>query len=86
MLKEEEFESEERLKIYTDIVKDVYIVSKQYKRKSKKIRNSAIQAPNARRKRIRESNIIVKTPDDQGYMSDSSSVFEEEAINKENKP
>ena len=38
----------------------MYAASKLYKRKSKKIRNSAIQAPNAKRKKLRESNIIVK--------------------------
>jgi len=62
MLREEEFDSEERLKIYADIVRDVVYVSKLYKRKSKKTRNSAIQAPNAKRKKNRESNIIVKNP------------------------
>ncbi len=60
MLKEEEFDSEERLKIYTDIVRDVVAVSKLYKRKSKKTRNSAIQAPNARKKKIREATILVR--------------------------
>lgn len=60
MLREEEFDSEERLKIYAELVKDIYKVSKLYKRKSKKIRNSAIQAPNTRRKKMREANIIVK--------------------------
>ena len=40
MLKEEEFDSEERLKIYTDIVRDAIAVSKLYKRKSKKTRMS----------------------------------------------
>jgi len=74
MLKEEEFDSEERLKIYADIVRDVSTVSKLYKRKSKKTRNSAIQAPNARRKKNRESNIIVKNPSD-GYISENSSAF-----------
>lgn len=60
MLREEEFDSEERLKIYADLVRDIYKVSKLYKRKSKKIRNSAIQAPNTRRKKMREAHIIVK--------------------------
>ena len=60
MLREEEFDSEERLKIYADLVRDIYKVSKFYKRKSKKIRNSAIQAPNTRRKKMREAHIIVK--------------------------
>ena len=75
MLKEEEFDSEERLQIYSDIVRDVSIASKLYKRKSKKTRNSAIQAPNARRKKNREANIIVKNPSEQGYDSDPSSAF-----------
>lgn len=78
MLREEEFDSEERLKIYSDIVRDVTAVSKLYKRKSKKTRNSAIQAPNARRKKNREANIIVKNPSDRGYDSDPSSAFEED--------
>lgn len=77
MLKEEEFDSEERLKIYTDIVRDAIAASKLYKRKSKKTRNSAIQAPNARKKKIRESHILVKNPEEQGYESDPSSAFEE---------
>ena len=61
MLQEEEFDSEERLKIYTDIIRDIVSASKLYKRKSKKSRNSAIQAPNSRRKKIREAHIIVNT-------------------------
>jgi hypothetical protein len=60
MLKEEEFDSEERIAIYRDIIKSIYSSSKLYKRKSKKSRNSSIQAPNARLKKKRESNIIVK--------------------------
>jgi hypothetical protein len=79
MLKEEEFDSDECIKIYTDIVRDVVAVSKLYKRKSKKTRNSVIQAPNARKKKIREANIIVKNPSEEGYASDGSSVFSEEA-------
>lgn len=81
MLKEEEFDSEERLKIYTDIIRDAIAASKLYKRKSKKTRNSAIQAPNARKKKIREAHILVKNPEEegyeQGYESDPSSAFEE---------
>lgn len=53
MLHEEEFDSEERLQIYSDIVRDISVASKLYKRKSKKTRNSAIQAPNTRRKKKR---------------------------------
>lgn len=66
-------------------MRDVVAVSKLYKRKSKKTRNSAIQAPNARRKKIREAHILVKNQEDQdddeeadGYASDPSSAFEEE--------
>jgi len=53
MLKEEEFDSTERLAIYADLVRDIYRVSKLYKRKSKKIRNSSIQAPNTKKKKNR---------------------------------
>lgn len=42
MLREEEYDSDERIKIYSGIVRDINIASKLYKRKSKKIRNSAI--------------------------------------------
>jgi hypothetical protein len=65
MLKEEEFDSEERLKIYADIVRDVVAASKLYKRKSKKTRNSAIQAPNSRKKKIREATILVRNRKDE---------------------
>lgn len=58
MFKEEEFESEERLKIYSDIIRDVIAASKLYKRKSKKTRNSSIQAPNAKKKKIRDSHSL----------------------------
>jgi hypothetical protein len=61
-LRDEEFDSEERLQIYSDIIRDVSLASKLYKRKSKKSRNSAIQAPNTRRKKNREANIIVENP------------------------
>ncbi len=74
MLQEEEFDSEERIKIYSELVKDIYAVSKMYKRKSKKNRNSAIMAPNTKRKRMREKKNVLKNKDD-GYMSDSSSAF-----------
>ena len=74
MLKEEEFDSVERIAIYTDLVRDIYRVSRLYKRKSKKIRNSSIQAPNAKRKRMRESK-SKKEQHEEGYDSDSSSVF-----------
>jgi hypothetical protein len=75
MLKEEEYDSQERVKIYSDFVKDIYAASKIYKRKSKKIRNSAIQAPNSKRKKEREPNMIFKPVEEQGYASDSSSIF-----------
>jgi hypothetical protein len=52
-------------------------VSKLYKRKSKKTRNSAIQAPNTKRKKMKEAHDRVSKRDE-GYASDSSSVFEEE--------
>jgi hypothetical protein len=79
------------LKIYTDIVRDVVAASKLYKRKSKKTRNSAIQAPNARRKKIREAHILIKNPEEEegeegGYASDPSSAFEEEEQKEEPKP
>lgn len=61
-------------------------MSKMYKRKSKKVRNSAIQAPNTRRKKMREAHVLIKTQEEEGYNSDSSSVFEEEVVNKEVKP
>lgn len=89
MLNEEGFDSEDQIKIYSDLVKDIYRVSKLYKRKSKKVRNSTIQAPNTRRKRIREARVVVNKneKEEEGYDSDSSSVFaEEEVPNKENKP
>lgn len=68
MLKEEEFDSSERVAIYRDVVKEVYSVSKLYKRKSKKSRNSAIQAPNLKLKR--KKDVIVVAHSEQGYASD----------------
>ena len=76
MLKEEEFDSAERLSIYTDLVKSIYRASKLYKRKSKRIRNSSIQAPNTKKKRMREAKQRKKNQEE-GYDSDSSSVFED---------
>lgn len=35
----------ENLEQYKDLIKEIYRVSKLYKRKSKKVRNSLIQAP-----------------------------------------
>ena len=60
MLKEEEFESAQRLAIYADLVRDIYRVSKLYKRKSKKVRNSSIQAPNTKKKKIRDAKTKIK--------------------------
>lgn len=51
MLNEEEVDSEERVKIYKEVVREIYSVSKLYKRKSKKSRNSSIQAPNLKKLR-----------------------------------
>lgn len=66
------------MKIYADLVRDIYSVSKLYKRKSKKVRNSAIQAPNTRRKRMREAHAMPSDSGEPGYDSDASSVFQEE--------
>ena len=55
MLREEEYDSAQRLAIYADLVRDIYKVSKFYERKSKKVRNSSIQAPNTKEKKIREA-------------------------------
>ena len=55
MLREEEYDSAQRLAIYADLVRDIYKVSKFYERKSKKVRNSSIQAPNTKKKKIREA-------------------------------
>ena len=51
MLTDEVFDSQSRLGIYRDVVREIYDVSKMYKRKSKKSRNSAIQAPSLKIKR-----------------------------------
>lgn len=32
---------------------------------------------------MREAHVLIKTQEEEGYDSDSSSVFEEEAVNKE---
>lgn len=50
-------------------------MSKLYKRKSKKSRNSSIQAPTIKMKRKKE--VIVVNQSEQGYVSDRSSAFEE---------
>lgn len=53
MLTDEAFDSQSRLGIYRDVVREIYDASKMYKRKSKKSRNSAIQAPSLKVKRRR---------------------------------
>ena len=68
MLTDEVFDSQSRLGIYRDVVREIYDVSKMYKRKSKKSRNSAIQAPSLKIKRKKE---VIAVQD--GYMSDNSS-------------
>jgi hypothetical protein len=50
MLREEEFESSEQVRIYVELIKDIFRVSPLYKRKSRKARNSSIQAPNVKNK------------------------------------
>ena len=76
MLSEESFDSEDRIAIYRDVIREVYGVSKLYKRKSKKSRNSSIQAPTIKMKRKKE--VIVVNQSEQGYASDRSEEFEEE--------
>lgn len=45
---------------YKELIKDIYRVSKLYKRKSKKVRNSLIQAPvNSSRKKTKKDQIKV---------------------------
>lgn len=61
--------------IYREVVKEIYAVSKLYKRKSKKSRNNSIQAPNIKIKRKKE--VIVVSNSMEGYVSDSSSAFED---------
>lgn len=76
MLKEELFESQERINIYHDITKEIYAISKMYKRKSKKSRNSAIQAPTLKARKKKEI-IVVSQNNQTDYLSESSSAFEE---------
>ena len=73
MLKEEQFDSDSRVDIYREVIREVYAVSKLYKRKSKKSRNNAIQAPTNKMKKKKE--VIVLNRQIDGYASDSSSVF-----------
>ena len=74
LLKEEQFDSQERIAIYREVVREIYAASKLYKRKSKKSRNSSIQAPNLKGKRSKQ--VIVVAAVEQGYESESSSAFE----------
>lgn len=74
MLKEESFDSQERIEIYREVIREIYAVSKLYKRKSKKSRNHSIQAPNnvkTKKKKDRKRHV-------DGYQSDSSSAFDGE--------
>ena len=75
MLQEEQFDSEDRLLIYRELVREIYSVSRLYKRKSKKSRNSAIQAPSQKLKR--KKDVVVVANIDQGYDSESSSAFDD---------
>jgi hypothetical protein len=64
LLKEEEFDSAERIAIYREVVREIYAVSKLYKRKSKKSRNSSIQAPNLKgRKGSKQVFLLAGQPD-----------------------
>jgi hypothetical protein len=61
------------------VVREIYTVSKLYKRKSKKSRNSSIQAPNIKIKRKKEVIVLNANHNiEQGYQSESSSAFEGE--------
>lgn len=77
MLSEESFDSQDRIAIYREVIREIYAVSKLYKRKSKKSRNSSIMAPTIKMKRKKEV-IVVANQSEQGYISDQSSAFEEE--------
>jgi hypothetical protein len=46
---DDDYEEEEDLQIYRDLIKQIYAGSKEYKRKSKKCRNLSIQAPNVKK-------------------------------------
>jgi hypothetical protein len=58
MLKEEQFDSEARVEIYREVVKEIYAVNKLYKRKSKKTRNNSIQAPTHKPKRKKDVIVL----------------------------
>lgn len=76
MLQEEQFDSKERIEIYREVIREIYIVSKLYKRKNKKTRNHSIQAPN-NKNRKKKDGVKSKKNSLDGYISDSSSVFED---------
>ena len=85
MLKEEEFDSTARIEIYREVIREVYTVSKLYKRKSKKSRNSSIQAPNNKTK-PKKKVIVLPNKEITGYLSDSSSAFEEGELDQNSSP
>lgn len=62
------------------MVREIYAVSKLYKRKSKKSRNSSIQAPNIKIKRKKDVIVLNTNTNniEQGYQSESSSAFEDQ--------
>ena len=74
MLQEEQFDSKERIEIYREVIREIYAVSKLYKRKNKKTRNHSIQAPNNKNRKKKEGAKTKKNRLD-GYESDSESVF-----------
>lgn len=82
MLKEESYDSSERIDIYREVIREIYSVSKLYKRKSKKSRNHSIQAPNNKTKKKRSP----RPRQADGYLSDSSSAFEGEEEEYESSP
>lgn len=84
MLKEEQFESDERIDIYREVIREIYAVSKLYKRKSKKTRNHSIQAPNNKMRKKKEVILLQNQLD--GYQSDSSSAFEDGEQEQESPP
>ena len=59
LLKEEELDSAERIAIYREVVREIYAVNKLYKRKSKKSRNSSIQAPNLKGRKGSSKNVFL---------------------------
>ena len=49
MYQENDEETPQMIQKYKELIKQIYSVSKMYKRKSKKVRNSLIQAPTAKK-------------------------------------